>query len=167
MPGGPHKALATACPLQGEQGGLGHRAPTPGGTGRGSWETLDFPCCSLRSSVLAKVGDNLHPQQRSRRHSRLFFLRSTCEAPVSSPPRPRAAGQNPDPKARARPRVTQPSCGSPSRASHSLPFRLTPARHTPLVTHTSFTFPDERQRLAPPPDLDDLPTAPFVRHQMR
>lgn len=101
--------------------------------------------------------------RRRRKSPSSAVIRSTRKAPGSSPPRPGAAGQNPDPKARARPRVTQ----SLSRASRSLPFLLPPARHTPLVTHTSFTFPDEIGSRSPPSHLDDLPTAPFVRHLMR
>lgn len=53
--------------------------------------------CSLRSPVLAEVGESLYPQQGSL-HSQLFFLLSMRKAPVSSPSEAQSSGPELRPK---------------------------------------------------------------------
>lgn len=100
MPGGPRKASATACPLRGEQR-LSTGAPTSGlrsNGGRGRQQTSDFSVfCSLRSPVLAEMGESLYPQQRSL-HSQIFFLLSMRKASASSPAPPQAQSSGPEPR---------------------------------------------------------------------
>lgn len=127
MPVGPRKASATACPLQGERGRLGHRSVSlraleGGGRGRQRPQPshASVPCGALFWLKWEKA----------------FLLGNKASAanfsehkpPVSSPPGSRAVGWKPDGE-RSWPRVTQSSHGSltpqmPCPSDPPLPTRL-------------------------------------------
>lgn len=101
MLGGPHKASTIACPLQGEQRGLGHRSANS--KAQGYWagrrghtaDTRPLILCSLR--ILFWLKWEKFSIFSNKASTAQLLSSCLCKATMSSP-EPRAVGQNLDPK---------------------------------------------------------------------